>query len=232
VTTEQPGPGVPEAGKTARRKKRRNPMVFAAVGIVAFFGVLVTLVVMQLSKPALPPKPEVQQVVVFRPPPPPPPEEEPPPPPPPEVEEEIETPEEDAPPEEEVADAEPPPGDLGLDADGVAGSDAFGLVGRKGGRGITAGGGGSDRYYFGRVEKAIQERLAEVTDLRAAVYEVPAAISFGRDGCIEDVALRRSTGDSGRDDLLMASVTGVCVQDSQTAEKLASRTVNLKIASR
>jgi protein TonB len=33
--------------------------------------------------------------------------------------------------------------DLGVDAEGGAGSDGFGLVGKKGGRGITLGGGGS-----------------------------------------------------------------------------------------
>jgi hypothetical protein len=207
-------------------------MLFVGAAIVTVFGVLVAVVIDTLSRPVPPPQSNVQQVTVFRPPPPPPPPEEPPPPPP-EVEEEIETPEEPESLEEEVADAEPPPGDLlGLDADGVAGSDAFGLAARKGGRSLLAGGGGGNGYLFGRVERAIQERLADVSELRAAVYEVPAHVSFGADGCIEDVSLETSTGDRERDRLLRSSVTGVCVEDVATKERLASRSVKLRIASR
>ncbi|HAZ42809.1 MAG TPA: TonB-dependent receptor, partial [Methylococcaceae bacterium] len=37
---------------------------------------------------------------------------------------------------------EPPPGEnLGVDADGAAGGDSFGLVGKKGGSGFLGGGG-------------------------------------------------------------------------------------------
>jgi len=52
------------------------------------------------------------------------------------VQEKIEEPEPE--PEEPLPDVpdEKPAGDTGLDAEGTAGSDAFGLVGRKGGKGL------------------------------------------------------------------------------------------------
>ncbi|WP_052700215.1 hypothetical protein [Methylocucumis oryzae] len=76
-------------------------------------------------------------------------------PPEPEVKNEVEQPEPE--PEEPLPDVadEPPPGDLGLDAEGTAGSDGFGLAARKGGRGLLGGGGGGDPYawYGGLIKK-------------------------------------------------------------------------------
>ncbi|AJE04854.1 TonB C-terminal domain-containing protein [Geobacter pickeringii] len=58
------------------------------------------------------------------------------------IETPIDTPQQAAQPNQS-ADPGPPAGaDLGVDADGGAGGDGFGLVGRKGGRAITLGGGG------------------------------------------------------------------------------------------
>jgi periplasmic protein TonB len=81
------------------------------------------------------------------------------PPPPPKIREEIPPPElkkeevvelEEAPPDEmdDSSENDAPPGeDLGLDADGVAGSDAFGLKAKRGGRALIGSGSGSGNQY-------------------------------------------------------------------------------------
>ena len=57
-----------------------------------------------------------------------------------------------------------PPGDeLGLDAEGGAGSDGFGLRAKKGGRGLI-GGGDRNRWYEGQVQRDLflsEEQLAQ-----------------------------------------------------------------------
>ena len=75
-----------------------------------------------------------QQVQLIRPPPPPP--EQPPPPPPP-PEEKIEEPLPQETPEDAPPDDAAPQEQLGLDTEGVAGSDGFGLAARKGGRDLV-----------------------------------------------------------------------------------------------
>jgi hypothetical protein len=214
--------------------KQRLPMVAAGGAILVAFLIGILWIRDQLSKP-IPKGPEKVQVVnVVRPPPPPPKEE--PPPPPPEMEEEVEVPEPTETPDEQVADSpEPPAGDLlGLDADGIAGGDAFGLAARRGGRSILAGGGGGggDRYYFSAVENALRDRLSGVEELRRANYEIPAALSFDGNGCVRLVTLESSTGDEDRDALLREQVEGICVDDERTAKRMASQTIRLRIASR
>lgn len=66
--------------------------------------------------------------------------------------------------------------DLGVDAEGGAGSDGFGLVGKKGGRSITLGGGGGGGglsgagllakygWYTKKVEKELWQRVKSILD--------------------------------------------------------------------
>lgn len=213
---------------------KRLPMALAGTAILAFFGLIAFWISEQLSKPLPKPADTPQIVNVVRPPPPPPPEEEPPPPPP-EIEEEVEIPEETEALEEEVAQSdEPPPGDLGLDADGVAGEDAFGLKARKGGRSLLdSAGGGGDRFLFGEVQDVLVDRLSQVPELREENYELNnVLVGFDDRGCIRELRLDRGTGDAQRDALLRESVQGVCMENRRTAERVASKKLRLRIASR
>jgi protein TonB len=80
-------------------------------------------------------------------------------------------------PEEEISDQaedEAPPGEeLGLDADGVAGSDAFGLKGKKGGRALIGSGTGGNPYawYIGKVRHEIEKRVNKVLREEGSVPE-------------------------------------------------------------
>ena len=146
----------------------------------------------------------VQQVTILTPPPPPPPPEEPPPEP--EVEEEIE-PE----PEEVVEDmpdeaAETPPGaDLGVDAEGSGAGDGFGIVGKKGGRGLLDG--SPFAWYEGLMVSEIQDLLSNIDELKSDEYDFVIKLKVAFDGSVERVVLVRTTGDRERDKKLMSALT-------------------------
>ena len=153
----------------------------------------------------------VQQITVIQPPPPPPPPEqkieEPPPPP---EEPEIEEPE---PVPEELPDTpsdEPPPGaDLGVDAEGGAGADGFGLISRKGGRSLL-GGNNPFGWYSSAALADISDELNENTKLRKRAYRTTLRIWLipGTDK-IKNVALAKSTGDKALDQDIVNAVLGI-----------------------
>lgn len=131
----------------------------------------------------------MQQITMLQqPPPPPPPEIKPPEP---EVKEEkIEEPlpEKEPEPAPEEAD-EPPAAELGLDADGSAGSDAFGLAAHKGGRSILGGSPGSAILWYGgqikrQLDDSLQNLLADTPAMKTG-YSVILEVWIAADGNIE-----------------------------------------------
>ena len=154
-----------------------------------------------------PPRQQIQQISLIKPPPPPlpPPKVEKPPEP--AVEDEVKLPEpeqvEEMP---ELAD-EPPPGDqLGLDAEGTAGGDAFGLVGKKGGRGLI---GGSGQFgWYGRIIKhELQRLLNDIDEVRAIRYSVVVRVWLAEDGTVQDAELASATGDPVLDGALRQALS-------------------------
>lgn len=181
------------------RKSERLRLQLAIVIILLL--VLVTGVVIGvrhlLGTPPLAPEKVIRQISVLKPlpPPPPPPEVEKPPEP--EIEEKIEEPEPEQEPEplpDAPPDAPPPGPDLGLDAEGVAGSDAFGLAARKGGRGLAGSGGGRFEWYAGQVRRGIEDELLGFDDLRKAAYQVDVQIWVDERGGIRRYEITRGTG--------------------------------------
>lgn len=146
---------------------------------------------------------KIQPITLFKPPPPPPP---PPPkveqPPEPEVQEKIDEPEPEPEPLPDVPD-EKPAADTGLDAEGTAGSDAFGLVGRKGGKGLLGGGGGSPfAWYAGTIKDSLIDILSEHDDLRRKSYSAVVKIWLNPDGSVTRYELSRGSNDPDIDKLL------------------------------
>lgn len=136
---------------------------------------------------------KIQNITLLAPPPPPPPVQQKPPEP--KVEQEkvnIPDPQPDKLPDE-AAD-QPPADQLGLDAEGGAGSDSFGLVGRKGGRGLLAGAGSPEARFAGQVQKEIQQALYSDDALRREEYTVTLRVWVAFDGTIQRTALDGSTG--------------------------------------
>jgi protein TonB len=156
-------------------------------------------------------KKQVQQITVLQPPPPPPP---PPPeqkPPEPEIKEEkIEQPEEPEPEPEQAE--EPPPGDnLGVDGEGGAGSDSFGLVGKKGGHGLIGGGGNAIVYYGQQIQRqladALQRNLSDKA--RSQKFSAIASVWIAADGRVTRAELSGSSGQADVDDALKSALAGM-----------------------
>jgi TonB family protein len=111
---------------------------------------------------------------------------------------EAEIPEKEPEPAPKQVDA-PPAGELGLDADGVAGADGFGLAGHKGGQSILGGNGGSAMMWYGgqikdQLEDGLQNLLADTPATRSG-YNVLIEVWVGADGRINRCEL---TGGSGQ----------------------------------
>ncbi len=187
------------------------PAITVVVVLSGLAGLLRALVLNTPPQDARKP----QQITLLKPPPPPPPKVDEPPPP--EVQEEVKISEPEALPEDlpETADA-PPPGDaLGLDAEGGAGNDGFGLAGRRGGRGLLEGGGSAQAWFEGELTRRFTEVMNRV--LRDANAERAKRTTFtvrvrvAPDGRVELAELVDSTGDTTLDRALEQAMTGVRV---------------------
>ena len=152
--------------------------------------------------------PDIQQISLVQPPPPPPPPPEMEEPPPPEMEEvEIDEPEPEPLADDSAADEPLPGDDLGLDAEGVAGSDGFGLKAKKGGRSLI-GGGDRNKWYAGVIQTDLQALLAEIDEIRQGRYAVVVRIWIAEDGQVEDVELVCSTGNQDVDQAIRETLAG------------------------
>jgi periplasmic protein TonB len=182
------------------QKFRFAPLIALVVAVLVIFGGAAWWLVNLIQGGAPPPKKVVQEIRLIRPPP----EELPPPPPPPPPEEEVDVPDPQQPEPEPTPSNEPPPGELlGLDAEGTAGGDGFGLAARKGGRDLLASGGSAFTWYAGLLKNEILDRLQEEQRVRSGgAYSVPVRAWVRDDGTIERIELAQSTGDSARDEAI------------------------------
>ncbi len=190
--------------------KKRLPGILG-VAFVAAVGIGASLLIknfMEANKHA--PEKKIQQITLVKPPPPPPP--------PPKIEkppeqkikqDEVDIPEpkpmDKIPPEADL----PPPGDLGLDAQGSAGSDAFGLIGRKGGRGLLSGAGDPKVVYASKLQNKIENALTQVDELRSFAYSVRVNVWVDVTGQVSKVVLVTSTGRKKIDNKLVATIEAI-----------------------
>lgn len=183
--------------------QRLRPWLIA--GGIALLCLLVFLGIRHVLQNAEKPKrPTIAQIELLRPPPPPPPpkvEEKPPEP---QVKEEVKLDEptpQDEPQEQAENNDEPPPSEnLGVDAEGGAGTDGFGLVGNKGGANLIGSGGGSKfRWYARQVEQQLQSKLADDERLKRLNYRVTVMFWLSPSGLVERYELDGSTGNSDID---------------------------------
>jgi len=196
------------------KKKKLLRYLPAAVGLLLalLVGIGVWFLKDLFQKPVQAKK-QVQQVTIIQPPPPPPPPPEVKPPPPEVKEEKIEEPKPEPEPEPEAKqEEEAPPGEeLGVDAEGGAGGDAFGLVGKKGGRGLIGGGGGNAIiWYGGQLSKGIErelDRLLAESKARQHSYTVVLNIWVAADGRVSRTELGASSGKPEVDTELKLALT-------------------------
>jgi TonB family protein len=94
-------------------------------------------------------------------------------------------------------------GKAGVDEAGASGTDSFGLAGKPGGRELLltgAGGGGGNpngRYlqFASQIQAYIKDQLNQVASLTQDCYTVNVAVWVAATGSIDDVRIRKSTGD-------------------------------------
>ena len=188
-------------------------------GIVVGLGIgVILLIVYFVNSDPAPQKKKVQQITLVAPPPPPPPPKVDRPPP--EVKEEVEVPE----PEEQMEELPdevdaPPPGELlGLDADGAAGSDGFGLVGRKGGRSLLDEFGSPKMLYAANVQRLLEDALTEEDAIRAKDYSLLVQLWI------------EATGEVSRVELISPNGSPASTGDRKIDQKIKEAAQNLILA--
>lgn len=179
----------------SRKTRLLRLMPLLGIAVVALFTVAVVFAIKVYVLDAEPTsKKNVQQVTLIQPPPPPPPPKVEPPPPEMKQEVKLEEPEEVPDDVPEALDDTPVGDNLGLDAEGGAGGDAFGLIGKKGGRGFLEG--GVDAWYKGIVQQELKDLLYDRIDqLKAIRYSVRLKIRLEPDGRFTLIGLEGTTGD-------------------------------------
>jgi protein TonB len=212
---------------TAKRKKRPYLLVVLLGLCVSLIGVG-TFALMRsfLNSGTGAPKKTVQEIHLIRPPPPPP--DVPPPPPPPEEKVDVHEPE---PQPDPTPSNEPPPStQLGLDAEGTAGGDAFGLVGNKGGRDLLASGGSAFMWYAGLLKNEIQESLSTEKQTRSGNYSVNLRVWVRDDGTIDRVRIIQGSGNPDRDRAIESALSRIS-RLSQAPPADMPQPINLRIVS-
>lgn len=183
----------------------------------------------QFEKPVQSKK-QVQQIVVVQPPPPPPKIEKPPEPE--KIEEKIEPVDPEPEPEPENlpdVDDTPPAGDLGLDADGSVGSDGFGLVARKGGKGLLSG--NPNAWYGNIIRNQMLDLLSSHEELRRTRYSATVRLWVNREGNVKRFELIKSSNDPEVDKSLQLTLSKL-KRISQAPPSGMTQPVELRITSR
>ncbi len=214
---------------------RRLPVL---LGIGAVLLIAVGIFVLKDLFPKPPHAKKVaQQITMLQPPPPPPPEVKPPEP---EIKEEkIEEPQPEPEPEPEPSPEEsnePPAEELGLDADGAAGSDGFGLAARKGGRSILGGGGGNAIIWYGGqvkrlLEEDLQSALADTPAMKAS-YSVVVNVWIGQDGRISRAELSNGSGQTDVDQAIRIALPKVQASLDKAPPESMPQPIKIRLTSR
>jgi protein TonB len=214
--------------KAPKRKFRYFPVILFGI-VASILGVVAVSYMRSLLSGGAPPtKKVVQEIHVIRPPPPP--DTPPPPPPPPEEKVDVSEPQDKPDP---TPSNEPPPSEhLGLDAEGGAGGDEFGLVGNKGGRDLVGGGGGNAyTWYAGLLKSEILDSLQTESSVRAGGYTVIVRVWVRADGTIDHVKIAQSSGDRQRDQMIEAALSRI-TRLSQAPPADMPEPISLRIVSR
>jgi len=215
---------------------RRLPIILGVL-LALLVGVGIYIIQGKFEKPVQTKK-QIQQITVIQPPPPPPP---PPPeqkPPEPEPEEEkIPEPEPEPEPEPAPEESQEPAGEeLGVDAEGGAGSDGFGLVGKKGGRSLLGGSGGSAiLWYGGQVKRQLGDELQPLlsdTKARSANYSVVINVWIGADGRVSKAELASSSGISDVDRSIREALTQLHFSVAKAPPQNMPQPLKIKVTSK
>ena len=188
---------------------RTGVLILLAVGlfVAAIWGLYKYLQGAQSKAPV------VHNIALIKQPPPPVPKPPEKPPEPPKVKEEvkIDQPKEIPKPEQAKAPDEKPAADkpLGLEADGKAGSDGFGLEGRQGGTDLlksSSGGGGTGAYYSGLLQRQFFEALSRNRKILGEQFRVVVKVWLSDDGKVQKADIVTGSGNAQVDDMIQLTL--------------------------
>jgi len=210
-----------------RKRRRYLPPILLGVCITLIGAGTYAVMRNFLNSPPGTPQKVIQEIHLIRPPPPPP---DLPPPPPPEEKVDIKEPEQRP---EPTPSNEPPPGEqLGLDADGSAGGDAFGLLANRGGRDLLAAGGGSAYvWYAGLLKDQVLEQLNTEKQAHRGQYAVVVRVWVRSDGTIDRVSIVEGSGNRDRDSAIESALSRI-KRLAQAPPADMPEPINLRIVSR
>ncbi|MHC1743844.1 MAG: TonB family protein [Syntrophobacteraceae bacterium] len=227
--------------------QNKLPILIAAGVAVAFVVAVVVVVKVFLTGDFEKRKPQATAVTLMKPPPPPPKEK--PPEPEPEIKKERKVREEilDSGPDKPSDSKEPPRDDkpagkhLGVDAEGGAGSDGFGLVGNKGGAGLIggggSGGGGSGLmskygWYANIVQEDIRNKVQKLLEADGGLPKekshVIVKVKVNDRGMITDFRITTPSGNVRLDGALKRALENLTLR--QPPPQGMPKTMNIKVA--
>jgi periplasmic protein TonB len=211
--------------RSGRRIAIRVGIGLVAVALMVSFALMVRTI---MASKAAKPERQVQIVQIIKPPPPPPPDQ-PPPPPPEKTEQPIPKDQPEPTPDQPQQSPEQP---LGLDADGAAGGDAFGLAARRGGSDLVGGTGTAPfAWYTSRITDAIRERLSSVECAKSAKGSLSFHLLMDVSGKIKHVELATTTGNQKVDQCIDMALTSMPPMSDPLPPGMPEQ-VNIRIVSR
>lgn len=210
-------------------EKKKGPLPAIALGVaLVLAGIgLIWWLRHVMSNAAPPSKKVAQEIHVIRPPPPPP---DVPPPPPPPPDEKVDVPDPQQNPDPTPSNDPPPGPQLGLDAEGTAGGDAFGLLGNKGGRELVGSGGNAYAWYAGLIKNEILDALGNEKETQTGQFTIMVRVWVRSDGTIDRVRITQSSGDRGRDRAIETALSRIS-RLSQPPPPDMPESVSLRIVS-
>jgi protein TonB len=210
------------------RVRRQLPRLAGAVAAILLILGFVWFVRAMMNGKSSKTNRQVQVVQVIRPPPPPPPDQ-PPPPPPEKTDEPLPKDEPEPSPEPEQAPMDQP---LGIDAEGAAGGDAFGLAARKGGSDLVGGTGSAPfAWYTSKITDAIRDRLSSVECAKSAKGSLSLHLILEADGRFKEVQLATTTGNRKVDQCIDTALTTLPKMSDPLPPGMPAQ-VNIKVVAR
>lgn len=207
----------------SRNKRKESQYIIGGISAGVAVVLLIAgffIVKLLISEDGQKRKRQIKMVTMVKPPPPPKVQEKPPEPE--KKKEEMIEPEPEEQPPEEMAESDdgPPPGeDLGLDSDGTAGSDGFGLKAKKGGRPLIGGGYGTSKYgwYTNLLTNEIQRLVNRLIQKNGGIpddsFESLVRLVLDDEGGVVEFSLVNSSGNDHVDEAIREALVVATISE-------------------
>jgi protein TonB len=216
-----------ESQHPPNRQARGLTVALVALGVVGVAVLLVVLVRSFFDAKPTQSRPVAQVIQLVRPPPPPPDQPPPPPPPPEKVEEVMPQDAPDPTPSPDMA-----PEQLGLDAEGAAGGDAFGLAARRGGTDLLGTGSASRNRAVNLVKRTLQDRFNENDEFRRGGYSIDVSVWVDEEGLVTKLVISKGTGKPALDAAIIQQALSRPLRIGEARPSELGMSINLRVSPR